>query len=122
MKGMKVTHTMGGILRQYEVKLTTLATRRTSTRKSKSFYATEREMRSVSSMSLSYSTTRRLHSCTVFTFIYIRKVYSKLLLATCSLHRSCLSMWEKNIYFQSLELIKFLRNPFLLKEITLAQT
>ena len=114
MKAMGVMHTMEGIPPMRKVKLTTLSTTtRTSARKSKSFYATEREMRSPSSMSLSYSTTRCLHSCPVFTFIYIRKVYSKLLLATCSHHKSCLSMWEKKIYFQSLQVIKFLRNPLL---------
>lgn len=114
MKGVGVIHSMEGIPPKCKVKLTMLVTTtRTSTRKSKSFYATEREMRSLSSMSLSYSTTRCLHSCTVFTFIYIRKVYSMLLLATCSHHKSCLSMWEKKIYFQSLQVIKFLWNPLL---------
>lgn len=107
-------YTIEGIPPKCKVKLTVLTTTmKTSTRKDRYFYATEREMRSQGSMSLSYSTTRCLHSCTVFTFIYIRKVYSKLLLATCSHHKSCLSMWEKKIYFQSLQVIKFLWNPLL---------
>lgn len=65
MKGVGVIHTMEGIPPKCKVKLTTLATTtRTSTRKSKSFYATEREMRSLSSMSLSYSTKCGVDVCT----------------------------------------------------------
>jgi len=45
MKAMGVMHTMEGIPPMRKVKLTTLSTTtRTSARKSKSFYATEREM------------------------------------------------------------------------------
>lgn len=114
LEGVGVILSADRIPLKRKVKRTTLATTmRTSTRNSKSFYATEREMRPLSSMSLSYFTTRCLHSCTVFTFIYIRKGYSKLLLATYSDHKSCLSMWEKKIYFQSLQAIKFLWNPLL---------
>lgn len=114
LEGVGVINSVDGIPLKRKVKRTALATTtRTSTRKSKSFYATEREMRPRSSTSLSYFTARCLHSCTVFTFIYIRKVYSKLLLATYSHHKSCLGMWEKKTYFQSLQVIKFLWNPLL---------